>query len=71
MLVFLATELPGLQRGLMTTPLSGTQWLTCAGLAALLALTVELAKAVRRRRGPATPPVDAQQAVAPQRALMK
>ncbi len=70
-LIFLATELPSLQRGLMTTPLTGPQWLICAGLAALLALAVEVAKAVRRRRHHAPPPVDAPHAVAPARALAK
>jgi len=67
-LVFLATELPRLQHGLRTTSLTGAQWLVCAGLAALLPLTVEVAKLVRRRRVVhATPPAP-DVAVAPARA---
>lgn len=49
-LVVLATELPGLQAGLLTRPLSGGQWLACIGLALILPTVVETTKAVRRRR---------------------
>ncbi|HSF97155.1 MAG TPA: HAD-IC family P-type ATPase, partial [Ornithinibacter sp.] len=49
-MVFLATQLPSLQAALLTVPLTGGQWLTCVGLAALLPLTIELGKVVRRRR---------------------
>ena len=49
-LVFLATELPGLQSGLLTTSLSGSQWLACIGLALLLPLVIEGSKWNRRRR---------------------
>ncbi|WP_395656209.1 cation-translocating P-type ATPase [Nocardioides sp.] len=68
-LVFLATQLPTLQSGLMTTPLTGRQWLTCLGLAAVLGLAVEVSKAVRRRRRPSPGLGDPQRAVAPARAL--
>ena len=55
-LIVLATELPGLQKGLLTTSLTGTQWLACFGLAALLPLVVETSKWLRRRRAPAPGP---------------
>ncbi len=55
-LVFLATELPGLQSGLLTTSLSGSQWLACIGLALLLPLVIEGSKWNRRRRASRTPP---------------
>ena len=68
-MVFLATELPGLQNALDTTSLTGTQWLVCAGLAALLPLTVEVGKVIRRHRAPAVPAVSpAEAVVAPERA---
>jgi P-type Ca2+ transporter type 2C len=67
-MVFLATELPRLQHGLLTTSLTGNQWLTCLGLAALLPITVEVGKVVRRgrRRMPDAP--DPLTVVAPARA---
>ena len=67
--VFLATELPRLQRGLVTTELTGGQWLVCIGLALLLPIVVETSKWVRRRRlqVPAAA-VDVATAVAPARA---
>jgi Ca2+-transporting ATPase len=67
--IVLATELPGLQRGLLTASLTGREWLACIGLAALLPLTIEATKWVRRRRGVEAPPIDAQRAVSPARAL--
>ena len=66
--VYLATELPGLQRALLTTSLTGTQWLVCAALAALLPLTVEVGKVVRRRRTVMPSAVAPDAAVAPERA---
>ena len=64
-----ATELPGLQHGLLTTELTGKQWLACFGLAALLPVVVEGGKVLRRRRlAAAPPPLDAQRALAPARA---
>ena len=69
LMVLLATELAGLQRALSTTSLTGTQWLVCAGLAALLPLTVEVGKVIRRRRAPAVPAISPPEAVvAPERA---
>jgi Ca2+-transporting ATPase len=68
-LLFIATQLPTLQKGLLTTTLTPLEWLICAGLAALLPLVVELSKLVRRRRAPAALPVRAERAVAPSRAL--
>ncbi len=70
-LLFLATQLPTLQKGLLTTTLTPPEWLICAGLAALLPLVVELSKLIRRRRGPAAAPVGAEHVVAPSRALTK
>ena len=67
-LIFLATELPGLQRGLLTTSLTGHEWAACFGLALLLPLVIETSKLLRRRRAPAPAPLDAKQALAPQRA---
>jgi P-type Ca2+ transporter type 2C len=49
-LVVLATELPFLQRGLLTQPLTGPQWLACIGLALVVPVVVEVDKWVRRRR---------------------
>ena len=47
-LIVLATQLPGLQAGLLTTTLSGLQWLECVGLALVLPLVVEVSKWIRR-----------------------
>ena len=44
-----ATELSFLQRWLLTTSLTGEQWLTCLGLALVFPVAVELEKAWRRR----------------------
>ena len=68
-LVFLGTQLPGLQAGLMTTSLTGTQWLACIGLALVLPLVIEGNKWIRRRRAPKAAVIDAQRAVTPARAL--
>ena len=68
-MVFLGTQLPTLQQGLLTTSLTPTQWLVCLGLAALLPLTVEISKAVRRRNGPTPSGGDVQRAVSPERAV--
>jgi Ca2+-transporting ATPase len=65
----LATELPGLQRGLLTVSLTGRQWLACLGLAALLPLVAETGKWIRRRRQAAPAVLDAQRALSPARAL--
>ena len=67
-MLFLGTQLPTLQQALLTTTLSPSQWLICAGLAALLPVVVEISKAIRRRRRPSPIAVDVQQAVSPERA---
>jgi len=54
-LIVLATELPGLNDGLATLPLTGSQWLACVGLALLLPLAIEVSKWVRRARTPVPP----------------
>ena len=67
-LLFLATQLPTLQRGLLTVPLTPHEWLVCAGLAGLLPLVVEAGKLVRRRRTKRATTLSPEQAVAPARA---
>ena len=67
-MIVLATELPGLQAGLLTTSLTGLQWLECVGLALLLPFVVEVGKWIRRRRASADPALDARRAVTPGRA---
>ena len=54
--------------GLLTTPLTGPSgW--PAGLAALLPVVVETSKWLRRRHAAEPTPVDAQRALAPNRAV--
>ena len=67
-MIVLATELPGLQRGLLTTSLTGREWMACLGLAALLPVTIEASKWYRRRGAAQQRPIDAQEAVSPGRA---
>ena len=67
-MIVLATQLPGLQAGLLTTSLTGLQWLQCVGLAVLLPVVIEVSKIVRRRRAVVVAVVDAPQAVDPARA---
>ena len=68
LMVVLATELPGLQRGLLTEELSGRQWFACLGLATLLPLVIEGRKWLLRRRAPKQEVLDVRRAVAPGRA---
>jgi Ca2+-transporting ATPase len=69
-MLVLATELPGLQQGLLTESLTGRQWMACLGLALVLPVVIEGGKWVRRRRTPPVPvPADPRQAVAPARAV--
>jgi Ca2+-transporting ATPase len=67
-LLFLATQLPTLQAGLLTTPLTPHEWLASVGLAALLPIVVELGKWIRRRRAGDPAPLASERAVAPSRA---
>ena len=67
-LLVLGTELPGLQKGLLTTSLTGKEWLACFGLAALLPVVVETGKWLRRRRAPSGGAIDPQRALSPARA---
>jgi len=67
-MLVLATQLPGLQAGLLTVDLTGKQWLACAGLAALLPIVIESSKWLRRRKAEAPTVVDVRSAVAPARA---
>ena len=68
-MIALATELPGIQRGLLTVSLTGKQWLACLGLAALLPIVAETGKWIRRRRAAAPALLDAKRALTPARAL--
>jgi Ca2+-transporting ATPase len=70
-LIVLATDLPGLQRGMLTATLTGPQWLACIGLALLLPIVIEGSKWLRRRRAPAEPAIAVEQAVAPARAAVE
>jgi Ca2+-transporting ATPase len=67
-LIVLATQLPTLQAGLLTTALTGGQWLACLGLAVVLPAVVETRKWLLRRRTPPTVVTDAR-AVAPAHAV--
>ena len=67
-LIVLATELPGLQKGLLTESLTGRQWFACLGLAALLPLVIEGRKWLLRRGAAQAEALDVQRAVAPGRA---
>jgi Ca2+-transporting ATPase len=64
-LIVLATELPGLQKGLLTTELTGLQWFACVGLALLLPIVIEGRKwLLRRDAAEAGAPLDVTTAVA-------
>ena len=65
-MIVLATELPGLQQGLLTESLTGRQWFACLGLAALLPLVIEGRKwLLRRPRRDEDEVLDVRRAVAP------
>ena len=64
-MLVLATELPGLQKGLLTTSLTGKEWLACFGLAALLPVVVETGKWIRRRNAPDPTAIDMHRALEP------
>ncbi len=68
-MLVLATELPGFQKGMLTTSLTGHEWLACFGLAALLPVVIETGKWQRRRTAPAPALLDTQRAVGPARGL--
>jgi P-type Ca2+ transporter type 2C len=68
-MIVLATELPGLQKGLLTQELTGLQWFACVGLALLLPIAIEGRKFLRRRRHAAAGAgLDVNRTVAPGRA---
>ena len=67
-LLFLSTQLPTLQSGLLTVELTPLEWLTCGGLAALLPIAVEFGKVIRRRRQRKPTTLRPEYAVAPARA---
>jgi Ca2+-transporting ATPase len=65
-MIFLATELSSLQKGLLTVPLTGPQWLASICLALLLPIVIEAWKLYRRVHSPRTI-LDARRAVTPGR----
>jgi Ca2+-transporting ATPase len=67
-MIFLATQLPSLQKGMLTAPLTGPQWLACIGLALLLPVVIEANKWIRRRRGRTATVLEVETVVAPSRA---
>ena len=67
-MIFLATQLPSLQHGLLTTSLTGPQWLAAIGLAVTLPLVIEAGKWIRRRRAPDRTTLDVERALTPGRA---
>jgi len=69
-MLYLATELPGLQRALLTVSLSGREWLTTLGLALALPIVIEVGKWIRRVRNPAIDLTDSGRSVAPARAVV-
>ncbi len=46
--MFMSTQVPFLQSWLNTTPLTGDQWLVCAGLALVFGAIIEIDKARQR-----------------------
>jgi P-type Ca2+ transporter type 2C len=62
-MLVLATQLPALQSGLLTQPLTGRQWLECIGLAFLVPLVIEGSKWWRRRGTPRPAAIDVELAV--------
>jgi Ca2+-transporting ATPase len=67
-MIFLATQLPSLQEGLLTTSLTGPQWLAAIGLALALPVIIEASKWIRRTRAPKGATLEIEQAIAPSRA---
>jgi Ca2+-transporting ATPase len=68
-LIFLATQLPSLQKGMLTQALTGPQWLAVIGLALALPIVIEGSKWLRRRAARAPEAIDVGSAVTPARAL--
>ena len=68
-MIFLATQLPTIQKGLLTVPLTAPQWLACISLALILPIVIEANKWIRRRRAPSAAVTDPRQVVAPARSL--
>ena len=63
-MLVLATQLPSLQQGMLTQPLTGPQWLLTIGLSLLLPVVIEGWKLIRRHQAPPAPPLDVERAVA-------
>ncbi|HSZ36819.1 MAG TPA: cation-transporting P-type ATPase [Acidimicrobiales bacterium] len=62
-MLVLATQLPALQSGLLTQPLTGRQWLACIGLALFVPVVIEGSKWLRRRGAPPPSTIDVEAAV--------
>jgi Ca2+-transporting ATPase len=62
-MLVLATQLPALQSGLLTQPLTGRQWLACIGLSLLVPIVIEGSKWLRRRGAPPPASIDVESAV--------
>ncbi|HEU5308462.1 MAG TPA: cation-translocating P-type ATPase [Acidimicrobiia bacterium] len=69
-MIFLATQLPSLQHGMLTVPLTGPRWLEVIGLALVLPVVIEGSKWLRRRRDPQVQTFAVDRAVAPGRGLV-
>lgn len=67
-LIVLATQLQFLQQGLLTQPLTATQWWQCVALALPVAIVAEVGKWIRRRRHGVARTVPVDEAVVPARA---
>ncbi|MGB7983047.1 MAG: cation-transporting P-type ATPase [Candidatus Nanopelagicales bacterium] len=68
LITIVAVEWTFMQKLLMTTSLTGGQWLACIGLALLVPLVIELSKVFRRRQlGTAQVTIDPAHAVSPRR----
>ncbi|HEY7440158.1 MAG TPA: cation-translocating P-type ATPase [Acidimicrobiia bacterium] len=66
--IFLATQLPSLQDGLLTQRLTGPQWIVAIALALALPVVIELGKLFRRQRSPELTTLGVERAVGPARA---
>ncbi len=68
LITIVAVEWTFMQKLLLTTPLTGGQWLASLGLALVVPIVIEVSKALRRRSEPKAAALDAVAAVTPQRA---
>jgi len=69
LITIVAVEWTFMQELLLTTSLTGGQWVACIALALVSPITIELSKIPNRRHLPAPEPIDAAHTVSPARAL--